>query len=332
MKCVDPQLCFYLNGEKHFRHFSFAKNSVLLSAKVKHDVYDCGKCLPCRKKKATDLAVRCVLHSSLYEDNCFLTLTYDERHPRYHNEFEYPDIQLFKKNLRAYAYRDLGRRIDIFNVHEYGKNGKKHWHVIVFNYCPEVKTRIKSRSSHPLYASLELSSLWTHGLHSVGDVSEASAMYQAKYMEKDFRNRYVTTSKKSHSMHRGIGKPYFLKHYKQILSLGYVPFGKRKLPLPRTFEKIAHKHYCHFYEPSAFIDNMYRKALYTPISPGDENREMAELYIAFRKNKDLRILELEKEWDLLIDQYLTSKDDPGFIRSGENALYDLRNKNHQERF
>ena len=38
----------------------------------------CGKCLECRLDHARQWADRCILEASEYDDNCFLTLTYDD--------------------------------------------------------------------------------------------------------------------------------------------------------------------------------------------------------------------------------------------------------------
>nr|AOV86359.1 putative replication protein VP4 [uncultured virus] len=307
-----------------------------------HIVFDCGKCLSCRKKKAYELASRCLLHASLYENNCFLTLTYDETKEGYHNTFEYPDIQKFKKRLRQHCQRNHnGLRIEIFNVHEYGKNGKKHWHLIVFNYSPHQEPdqnkqpdcTVHSRSHGiGLYVSKTLSRLWPHGFSTVGDISGASAMYTAQYVNKDFKNGNTANSKKSHSKHSGIGRPYFLKHYNQILRLGYVPVDGKKLPVPRYFQKLAHKHYCHFYEPSAFFDTEDRKALYRPFKKEQPNVEIAELYKAFRLKKQEHVKELEERWAEILGHHLTSKETPDFIKSNSNQVYDLRKKLTTERF
>lgn len=96
MKCIDPVLCYTsAKGLRAFRHFSLANP---IFKRSHQQVFDCGKCIHCRKKRAIELASRCVLHSSLYPNNCFLTLTYDEKQKDYHNVFQYRDIQLFKKN------------------------------------------------------------------------------------------------------------------------------------------------------------------------------------------------------------------------------------------
>lgn len=341
MKCIDPTIVAYDDkGKRVFRSFSKCNYNVAF-IKNAHLILNCGKCIICRKKSAFSLAMRCVLHSSLYKNNMFLTLTYDEKMESYHNNFQYEDIQKFKKRLRnegRASYCDVGTRklkyyyfkkIEIFNVHEYGKNGKKHWHLIVFNHEFEDQER---NGKTGYLTSKRLLTLWPFGHHTIGDVTTASAMYQAQYMEKDFKNNYVTSAKRSHSKHSGIGRPYFLKHYSQILSLGYIPMDGKKVPIPRYFEKLAHKHYCHFYDQSYFHDTKERKAPYRPFKAGQENQMIAELYMVYRLQKEAKIQELEKEWDSVISQFLTSKTPPDFIKSGENTLYDLQNKIQTENF
>lgn len=323
MKCSDPVLCYTGENIKIYRHFSLASYIVKQCAQL---VFNCGQCLHCRKKRAYELACRCVLHASLYDKNCFLTLTYDEKKEGYHNNFEYADIQRFKKRLRQDAWRNHGKKIEVFNVHEYGKNGKKHWHLIVFNYDFDDKTTHSIRNGVTLYTSAKLAKLWPFGYNTVGDVSAASAMYQAQYVEKDFKNGNTKNAKKSHSKHSGIGKPYFLQHYKQILRLGYIPIDGKKLPLPRSFQRFAHKHYCHFNDPSAFHDNTRRKALYRPFKPGVAQLEIAQLYKEYLEIKEDRLKEYAAEWDEFIQEHLTKKTVPDFIKSGSNSLYDLTKK------
>lgn len=324
MKCADPILCYTNdNGNRIFRHFSLADQFV----KTHHQkVFPCGKCLQCRKQKSRILAQRCVLHASMYEQNCFLTLTYDEKKEGYHNEFQYEDIQKFKKNLQRQCWYHNKKRIQIFNVHEYGKNGKKHWHLVVFNHDFPDKTIYTKKNGIPIYTSKKLKLLWPHGFNTIGDVTEASAMYQSQYMEKDFKNNNVTSKKKSHSKHSGIGKPYFQKHYKQLLQLGYITISGNKMPLPRYFEKLADKHYRHFHYPAAFRDTHQRKKLYRPFKHGEANEEISNLYIDYLARKETIIKELEKEWDQVISQHLQTDQEPDFVKAGRNALYDLTNK------
>lgn len=305
-----------------------------------NQVFDCGKCVHCRKKRGYELACKCVLHSSLYQQNSFLTLTYDEKKEGYHNDFNYPDIQKFKKRVRQFCKRNYGKKIEIFNVHEYGKNGKKHWHLILFghdfSHDPKpnlARTLFTVHGDHRIYTSLRLTQLWPHGFNTIGSVEIASAMYQTQYMEKDLINGNSRNSKKSHSKHAGIGKPYFLKNYAQILKLGYIPINGGKLPIPRSFIKIAHKHYCHYYEPSAFFDEPKgRKALYRPFKHGMDNLELANLYILHKSRTDERKLDLEKQWALTIETHLTTKHDPDFLKSLSNTMYELNKKELGDQF
>lgn len=293
----------------------------------------------CRKKRATELAIRCVLHSSLYKQNCFLTLTYDESKKGYHNEFQYEDIQKFKKRLRRYCEYKFKKKIQVFNVHEYGKNTKKHWHLVVFNHDFHDKQTHKISKGNRLYISKRLTELWPHGFSTIGDVTEASAMYQAQYTQKDLKNGNTQNKYKSHSKHSGIGRDYFLLHYKQILQNGFVPLGGKKIPIPRYFQKLAHKHYSHFYEPQNFQDYPERKKLYSPFRFGINtptyqraNREIAELYKTFSTEKQTKIEQLTLEWEQTLQEHLDSNEKPDFIKSAENYLYNLHNKQNLKEF
>lgn len=330
MICADPVLC-YTNekGKRVFRHFSLANQEF----KQKHQlVFDCGQCSTCRRKRSYELACRCVLHASLYKENCFLTLTYDEKKEGYHNEMDYSDIQKFKKRLRAHAYRLHGKKIEIFNVHEYGKNGKKHWHLIVFNFGFADRLLFTSSNGIPIYTSQLLRQLWPFGFNTIGDVSTASAMYQAQYVEKDLKNGNRTNSKKSKSNHSGIGRGYFMLHFEQLLTLGYIPINGRKLPLPRYFEKLAHRHYCHFYAPGAFIDTHSRKAIYRPFKREEPNKLLADLWVSYQRRKEDLIKDRSLEWQQFIVDHLQSLSDPDFVKSEQNYLYDLKNKQTNEIF
>ena len=169
MKCGDPVLVFNTEKGRAYRNWSLTPHVFRPHAIL---VFDCGKCLNCRKKRASELAMRCVLNASLYEDNMFLTLTYDETKPGYHNELCYTDIQKFKKKLRRYCEYHHNKKIEIFNVHEYGKNGKKHWHLIVFNHDFEDKTIYTRKNGLNLYTSKTLEKMWGFGFVTIGDVTE----------------------------------------------------------------------------------------------------------------------------------------------------------------
>lgn len=331
MKCINPVLKAQIGNKTIFRHFDLASYIV----KLRGIPFNCGKCLHCRKRKALELARRCVLHASMYQNNCFITLTYDESSVG-DNTIDYSHIQKFKKRLRKSLN---GKKIEIFNVHEYGSAGRKHWHLVIFNHDFEDKVLYSTSNNIPIYTSEKLRKIWPHGYNTVGSVSEASAMYQAQYTQKDIKNGNTNNSRKAKSNHSGIGKPYFLRHYKQFLTLGYIPFQGKKMPLPRYFEKLAHRHYCHFYESGAFSDLyvgkiLVRKALYRPFKTGEENREIADLFIPYKENKQFHIDELALDWEEVIDKHIETKRPPDFVIAGENSLHEmtLKNQSKKEKF
>lgn len=289
-------------------------------------VFDCNKCLVCRKKQGHSLALRCVLHASLYQQNAFLTLTYDESRDGYHNNLDYSEIQKFKKRLRKH----VKSKIEIFNVHEYGKNGKKHWHLIVFGWSPDDKRVHTYKSGLALYTSPRLEKLWPFGFSTCGDVSEASAMYQSLYTQKDIKNGNRGTSKQAKSNHRGIGLPFFEKHYRQLMQLGYIPHAGKKHMFPRSFERRARRHWSYYYQQSDFWDLPDRKKLYNP--PKNPNREIADLYPFYIGRKKQFIQEVEQQWRETISNYITTKQKPQFVKSGEVLQYDLNKKITKERF
>ena len=342
MKCENPVLCWYNGKTKIYRNWSLANP---IHRSMHQEVFDCGQCLTCRKKRSQELAMRCVLHASLYQRNCFITLTYDEKKPGYHNRFQYSDIQDFKKRLRRHCDYHYKKKIQVFNVHEYGKNHKKHWHLVVFNHdfneqlikedgIVQDEHIIHSISNgNKLSTALSLSKLWTHGYHTIGDVTEASALYQAQYTQKDFKNGNNENSYRSHSKHSGLARHYFLKHFTQILNLGYIPFGGRKAPIPRYFLKIAHKHFSHFYQVQNFLDLPERKKLYTPFkNPGEANRSMADLYLLHTTRRENEILKRKLEWEEKIKPHIYNNDLTDFQKSGLNKAHDLKRKITTEKF
>lgn len=330
MKCADPTLCYNNGKTKIYRNFSLATP---IHKIMSQQIFDCGKCIQCRKKKAQELATRCVLHASLYENNCFLTLTYDETKPSYHNNFNYKDIQNFKKSLRRHCDYHFKKKIQIFNVHEYGKNGKKHWHLVVFNHDFPDRTLHTYKNQLPLYTSKILEKLWPHGFNSIGNVTEASAMYQAQYTQKDLKYGNVADERKSHSKHSGIGRDFFLKHYDQILSLGYIPFSGKKIPIPRYFQKLAHKHYSHFYAQENFFDTPLRKAIHRPFKTDQEPiKKIADLYQSYYKQRQIKILDMEKQWQETIANHIYNDSKPDFKKAAENLEYDLKNKQNNNYF
>jgi hypothetical protein len=115
----------------------------------------------------------------LYDQNSFITLTYDESTIPPGGSLWYPDFQKFMKRLRKFTKRP----VRFYMGGEYGEStARPHYHACLFGYdFPDKVFFRKSSSGEKMYTSAILERLWPHGLSSVGSVSFESAAYIARY-------------------------------------------------------------------------------------------------------------------------------------------------------
>ena len=116
----------------------------------------CGQCVGCRLDRSREWAIRCVHEAALYDDNCFVTLTYNDENLPDPPSLVVRDCQLFMKKLRR---RYEPKKIRFFLCGEYGEmNRRPHYHAILFNHDFEDKVLWQNSSSgSPLYVSSYLS-------------------------------------------------------------------------------------------------------------------------------------------------------------------------------
>lgn len=164
----------------------------------------CGKCLGCKRAKAHEWAVRCVLESKYHKDNCFLTLTYEEE-----TEANKKDFQDFLKRLR----KRTGADFKFFACGELGeKTHRFHYHCLLFGYKPSDMLLWSNNNGNPLFTSKFINSVWKHGFVIIGDVSEASACYTAAYTSKKYGDDgFLMMSRRP-----GLGTQYFLDNREEI--------------------------------------------------------------------------------------------------------------------
>lgn len=211
----------------------------------------CGKCLQCRLEYARQWAVRCVHEASTHDENCFITLTYNDAHlesPR----LIYKHFQDFMKRLR---FHNSERQIGVFVTGEYGDKKKRpHWHAIIFNWRPsDAKFKYTSDRGDQVFSSDFLINLWGKGTAEFGEVTFESAGYCARYAAKklvhgkDEDHDYQPISKKS-SKH-AIGKRWLEKYWPDAFNHGRIilPDGA-SCAIPRYYEKWLQKN-----EPEAFV-------------------------------------------------------------------------------
>lgn len=146
----------------------------------------CGKCIGCRLEYARNWAVRCMHEAKLYQDNCFVTLTYDDKNvPKLVDgqmTLRPRDVVLFLKRLRI----SVSDKIRFFQAGEYGeKLLRPHHHMLLFNFVPPDRVYYKSTGrGDRLYTSKWLRDLWPYGECYIGEVSFESAGYVARYSLK----------------------------------------------------------------------------------------------------------------------------------------------------
>lgn len=205
----------------------------------------CGQCIGCRLERARMWAVRCVHEASMYEDNCFITLTYDDAHLPKDGSLCLLDWQLFIKRLR----KKYGSGIRYFHCGEYGDKFKRpHYHALLFNHDFKDKEYFSKKNGNWTYTSGELSSLWDKGFSVVAGLSFESAGYVARYSLKkiagekaadhygDMAPEYATMSRRP-----GIGKKWFDR------------FSSDVYPLDRVVINGCHT------RPPRYYDNLFRK-------------------------------------------------------------------------
>lgn len=211
----------------------------------------CGKCLPCRLEYARQWAVRCVHEAQMHEENCFITLTYDDAH-LISPKLIYKHFQDFMKRLRK---TKPDAQIGVFVTGEYGEKRKRpHWHALIFNWRPsDPEYKYTSDRGDIVFSSKSLSKLWPSGAAEFGDVTFNSAGYCARYAAKklghgkDGTHGLEPISKKS-SKH-AIGKRWLEKYWPDAFNHGRIilPDGA-SCAIPRYYEKWLQKN-----EPEAFV-------------------------------------------------------------------------------
>jgi len=143
----------------------------------------CGQCLGCRLDRSRTWAMRIVHESSLYDDNCFITLTYDPEHLPRDGSLNKKHFQDFMKRLRK---RFPDRRIRYYHCGEYGDQLERpHYHACLFNLqFPDLDPVGFAADDSPLFTSKILEDTWGKGFVTVGDLTFESAAYCARYILK----------------------------------------------------------------------------------------------------------------------------------------------------
>jgi hypothetical protein len=131
----------------------------------------CGKCPACLSRRTSVWTFRLKTHAKNANTSYFITLTYDTRcvpiSSRGFLTLDKRDVQLYFKRLRKLHGKNH-EPLKYYLAGEYGsKTYRPHYHIILFN------------------ADIELiHKAWEKGEVHIGELTEASAAYTAKYINK----------------------------------------------------------------------------------------------------------------------------------------------------
>lgn len=226
-------------------------HGVVFSELRRHDILGdieipCGQCVGCRLRRAREWTVRCVHEASLWEDNCFVTLTYEEENLPPENSLDHRDFQLFMKRMR----RGSSGPIRFFMCGEYGPlNLRPHYHALLFNRnFYDRKAGGKSGSGSVFYNSDELSEYWKLGMATVQDLNPQTVAYCTRYVvdkvtgpgaDEHYQGRkpeYCACSLKP-----GIGAAWYAKYGLQVSTQDFVVLDGKQMRPPKYYDKLARK-------------------------------------------------------------------------------------------
>ena len=204
----------------------------------------CGQCVGCRLERSRQWALRCVHEASLHDDNCFITLTYDDDHLPPGGTLVKKHFQDFMKRLR----KDVQpTRIRYYACGEYGdRTFRPHYHALLFNYRPSDLVLIgkgPTEDRHPYYGSESLAQTWGYGHVTVGECTFESAAYCARYVMKKQTGRaaadhYGDRLPEFNLMSRrpGIGKDWYNQFKSDLYPHDFTVLNNKKMRPPKVYD------------------------------------------------------------------------------------------------
>lgn len=208
----------------------------------------CGQCIGCKLERSRRWAVRGTHEASLYEDNSFITLTYDDEHlprggtlvPKHATDF----IKRANYHVGPFRYYIIG---------EYGETTwRPHYHAIIFGKDWLDKKHFSNTDAGPTYTSQRLEQIWGMGQCLTAAVTFDSIAYVTRYCtqvrtgrqaEPHYR-RYTAEGKSYYlepefghmSRRPGLGKHWLDKYHTDVYTQDTIVInGKHQRP-PRYYD------------------------------------------------------------------------------------------------
>lgn len=167
----------------------------------------CGQCIGCRLERSRQWAVRCIHEASLYENNCFITLTYDNEHLPKGGTLVKKHYQDFMKRLR---YHYGAARLRYYMCGEYGtQTWRPHYHALLFNHeWEDKKHHTNTAQGHKTWTSRRLDEIWGMGQCITAALTFESAAYTSRYITTKITGDLAETHYKRYWPD---GTPYWLE-------------------------------------------------------------------------------------------------------------------------
>lgn len=235
------------------------RDGVVFSELRRHDIIGrcdipCGQCIGCRLRRSRDWSLRIMHEASLYDSNCFVTLTYGENKVPAEGSLDYSDYQLFMKRLRKSV---SPVRVRFFMCGEYGPlNLRPHYHACLFNvdFRSDRVPIGTSGAGVVFFDSPTLRELWSHGHVSVQDLNRSAAAYCARYIvgkvTGDAAEAHYQSVDADGVIHRrvpefsrcslrpGIGSRWFNKFGSDVFPLDSVVSDGQEFQTPKYYDKL----------------------------------------------------------------------------------------------
>lgn len=279
MDCMNPMYAVKIGDHYKFvgavNGTSQAKRKYLYDTTGNFIILPCGQCMACRLNKSRDWATRCVLEAKMHEQNCFITLTYDDAHLPSDYGLQKKDFTNFIKRLR----KNTGAKIRYYAAGEYGDlYSRPHYHACIFGWKPDDLVLYTVRNGINLYLSETLLKAWQYqGYVTVGDVTFESAAYVARYVTKkitgDRAEEYYCGRQPEYtvmSRRPGIGAKFFEMYSTDIYGKDFLVIRDQiKCKPPKYFDRI----YDQYYGDGAFEVEVKSKRLAKSIKNFNQNLE-----------------------------------------------------------
>lgn len=213
----------------------------------------CGQCIGCRLERSRQWAMRCMHEAQMHDENCFLTLTYDDESCPEDMSLDVPVLQKFMKRYRK---KFTGKTIRYYACGEYGEKFlRPHYHLCVFGHDFDDKELHSIKRDNKFYRSETLEQLWPFGYSIISDLTFQSAAYVARYVMKKVTGKgsedaywrgdpetgecwQVKPEFNCMSKRPGVGYDWYKKYKSDVYPKDYLHVNGVKSRPPRYYDKL----------------------------------------------------------------------------------------------